>query len=70
MRTSRISAKHREWLAGYLFVLPDAVGLALFIGLPAAMALFVSVYSFDAFGSFTYVGAAHYRRPSQLERTV
>lgn len=56
------SAKHREWLAGYLFVLPDAVGLALFIGLPAAMALFVSVYSFDAFGSFTYVGAAHYRR--------
>jgi multiple sugar transport system permease protein len=60
--TSRISAKHREWLAGYLFVLPDAAGLMLFIGLPAAMALFVSIYSFDAFGSFTYVGAAHYRR--------
>lgn len=60
-RTIR-SGKHREWLAGYLFVLPDAAGLALFIGLPAAMALFVSVYSFDAFGSFTYVGAAHYRR--------
>ena len=59
---SRISAKHREWLAGYLFVLPDAAGLMLFIGLPAAMALFVSIYSFDAFGSFTYVGAAHYRR--------
>ena len=54
--------KHREWLAGYLFVLPDALGLAVFIALPAAMALIVSVYSFDAFGSFTFVGAAHYRR--------
>ncbi len=58
----RLSGKHREWLAGYLFVLPDAFGLTLFIGLPAAMALFVSVYSFDAFGSFTFVGSAHYRR--------
>ena len=61
-RGSRLSTKHREWLAGYLFVLPDAIGLTLFIGLPAAMALFVSVYSFDAFGSFTFVGTAHYRR--------
>jgi multiple sugar transport system permease protein len=26
------------------------------------MAVFVSVYSFDAFGSFTFVGTAHYRR--------
>ncbi len=59
---TRLSGKHREWLAGYLFVLPDALGLALFIALPAAMALFVSVYSFDAFGSFTFVGATHYRR--------
>ena len=58
----RLSSKHREWLAGYLFVLPDALGLTIFIGLPAAMALFVSVYSFDAFGSFTFVGTAHYRR--------
>jgi multiple sugar transport system permease protein len=49
-------------VAGYLFVLPDAIGLTLFIGLPAVMALVVSVYSFDAFGSFTFVGAAHYRR--------
>lgn len=59
---SRLSGKHREWLAGYLFVLPDALGLTVFIGLPAAMALFVSIYSFDAFGSFTFVGTAHYRR--------
>jgi multiple sugar transport system permease protein len=58
----RLSGKHRQWLAGYLFVLPDAIGLGLFIGLPAAMAVFVSVYSFDAFGSFTFVGTAHYRR--------
>lgn len=65
MRISRISGKHREWLAAYLFVLPDAAGLALFIGLPAAMALLVSVYSFDAFGSFTFVGAAHYHRMLQ-----
>lgn len=58
----KLSTKHREWLAGYLFVLPDAFGLTLFIGLPAAMALFVSLYSFDAFGSFSFVGTAHYRR--------
>lgn len=58
----RLSTTQREWLAGYLFVLPDAAGLTLFIGVPATMALFVSVYSFDAFGSFTFVGTAHYRR--------
>lgn len=59
---SSLSTIHREWIAGYLFVLPDALGLTLFIGLPAAMALFVSLYAFDAFGSFTFVGTAHYRR--------
>ncbi|CAN7644741.1 hypothetical protein [Rhizobium sp. LjRoot254] len=29
-----LSAKHQEWIAGYLFVLPDALGLLVFLGVP------------------------------------
>lgn len=60
--TFRLSAKHKEWLAGYLFVLPDCIGLLLFIGLPMILALIVSFYSVDGFGSFSFVGIQNYQK--------
>jgi multiple sugar transport system permease protein len=58
----RLSAKRRESLAGYLFVLPDALGLLVFIGLPMLLALFISLYAVDGFGNYEFIGLDNYRR--------
>ena len=34
-----LSVKHREWIAGYLFVSPDALGLLIFVGGPMVLSL-------------------------------
>jgi multiple sugar transport system permease protein len=57
-----LSAKHREWIAGYLFVLPDTLGLLIFIGLPMLLALVLGFYEVDGFGSYRFVGLANYAK--------
>jgi multiple sugar transport system permease protein len=61
-RSWELSAKHREWIAGYLFVLPDALGLLVFIGLPMLLALVLGFYEVDGFGSYRFVGLANYAK--------
>ena len=57
-----LSARHREWVAGYLFVLPDALGLFLFLGVPMLLSLVLSVFEVNGFGGYNYVGAKNYIR--------
>jgi multiple sugar transport system permease protein len=57
-----LSAKHREWIAGYLFVLPDAVGLSIFVGGPMVLSLSLGFFDVNGFGGYTFVGLANYRR--------
>jgi len=57
-----LSAKHQEWIAGYLFVLPDALGLFIFLGVPMLLSLVLSVYEVDGFGTYTFVGVKNYIR--------
>ncbi len=59
---ARLSARHREWIAGYLFVMPDAVGLLLFLGIPMGLALVLGFFDVDGFGAYAFVGLANYRR--------
>jgi multiple sugar transport system permease protein len=59
-KRSRVSAKRREWIAGYLFVLPDALGLLVFLGLPMLLSLVLGFYSVDGFGSYRFVGLGNY----------
>ncbi len=61
-KRNRLSARHREWLAGYLFVLPDALGLLVFLGLPMLLSLVLGLYEVDGFGSYKFVGVANYAR--------
>ena len=61
-RRWRISQKHREWIAGGLFVLPDAVGLLLFLVLPMLVALVLGFFSVGAFGGYEFVGFENYVR--------
>lgn len=61
-RYKGLSARHREWVAGYLFVLPDALGLFLFLGVPMFLSLVLSVYEVNGFGGYSFVGAKNYIR--------
>lgn len=61
-RRNRISARHREWIAGYLFVLPDALGLLVFLGLPMLLSLVLGLYEVDGFGSYRFIGLGNYAR--------
>lgn len=61
-RRDRLSAKHREWIAGYLFVLPDALGLLLFLGVPMGLSLLLGLFEVNGFGAYRFVGTANYAR--------
>jgi multiple sugar transport system permease protein len=57
-----LSSKHREWVAGYLFVLPDALGLLIFVAAPMLLALSLGFFDVSGFGTYQFVGLANYRR--------
>jgi multiple sugar transport system permease protein len=57
-----LSAAHREWIAGYLFVLPDALGLIMFVGVPMILSLSLGFFSVSGFGGYAFAGLANYRR--------
>jgi len=58
----RLSRKHREWLAAYLFLLPDALGLFVFLGVPMVLSLSLGFFEVSGFGDYTYVGLDNYRQ--------
>ena len=57
-----LSTQHREWVAGYLFVAVDAIGLLLFVGVPMLLSLSLGFFEVDGFGSYQFVGFANYQR--------
>lgn len=58
----RLSQTRREWLAAYLFLLPDLLGLFLFLGVPMILALSLGFFDVSGFGAYTFVGLANYQR--------
>lgn len=58
----KISRKHREWLAAALFVLPDSIGLLLFVGIPMVLSLGLGFFSVSGFGAVQFAGLENYRR--------
>ena len=58
----RLSNRQREWIAGYLFVAPDALGLLIFVGAPMLLSLSLGFFSVSGFGAYSFVGLANYRR--------
>ena len=61
-RQRRLSQTKREWLAAYLFLLPDLLGLLIFIGLPMILALSLGFFTVSGFGQYTFTGLANYRK--------
>ncbi len=54
--------QHREWLAAYLFLAPDVLGLLLFLGVPMALALSMGFFRVSGFGDYEFVGLDNYER--------
>jgi len=61
-RRSHLSQTHREWIAAYLFLLPDVLGLVIFVGLPMVLALSLGFFNVSGFGTYTFAGLANYRK--------
>jgi multiple sugar transport system permease protein len=61
-RPARLSQTRREWVAAYLFLLPDVLGLFVFLGLPMLLALGLGFFDVSGFGTYTFVGWANYQR--------
>ena len=57
-----LSNRTREWIAGYLFILPDALGLLIFVGAPMVLSLSLGFFSVSGFGEYSFVGLDNYRR--------
>ena len=57
-----LSRKHREWLAAFLFVLPDALGLFVFLAIPMVLSLGLGFFDVSGFGAYSFVGFANYKR--------
>lgn len=57
-----LSKTKREWVAAYLFLLPDVLGLLIFVGLPMALALSLGFFNVSGFGAYTFTGLANYRK--------
>jgi multiple sugar transport system permease protein len=53
---------HKETLAAWLFILPDCIGLLVFVAIPMALALSLGFFSVDGFGGYKFVGLANYNR--------
>jgi len=58
----RLTRKHREWLAAFLFVAPDTIGLFVFLVIPMILALSLGLFSVSGFGGFSFVGLSNYER--------
>lgn len=61
-RAVRLSRRSREWLAAALFVLPDSLGLLIFVGVPMVLALGLGFFEVSGFGGVAFVGLENYQR--------
>jgi len=59
---SGLSRKHREWLAAMLFLLPDLIGLFIFLGIPMVLALSLGFFKVSGFGDYQFIGLDNYRK--------
>lgn len=57
---SRLNRK--EWLAGYLFLLPNFIGFLVFTGLPVIMGFYISLTDYSGYGEMNFVGLSNYAK--------
>lgn len=50
----------REWVAGYLFLLPNFLGFLVFTGIPVVMGFLISLTDYTGYGKMNFVGFSNY----------
>lgn len=58
----RLDRRRREWLAAGLFLLPDSLGLLVFVVLPMIFSVVLSFFQVSGFGSYQWIGLGNYER--------
>jgi multiple sugar transport system permease protein len=56
------TTSRKEALAAWLFILPDLIGLLIFVAVPMVLALSLGFFSVDGFGGYKFIGLANYNR--------
>jgi multiple sugar transport system permease protein len=56
------TTSRKEAFAAWLFILPDLIGLLIFVAVPMVMALSLGFFSVDGFGGYKFIGLANYNR--------
>ncbi|WP_232667307.1 carbohydrate ABC transporter permease [Pseudonocardia sp. TRM90224] len=54
--------RRRERRAAFLFLLPDSLGLLVFVALPMVLAIVLGFFSLDGFGHLSFIGVDNYLR--------
>ena len=57
---SRLNRK--EWVAGYLFLLPNFIGFLIFTAIPVVMGFYISLTDYSGYGEKNFVGIANYAK--------
>ena len=52
----------REWIAGYLFLLPNFIGFLAFTGIPVIIGFIISLTDYTGFGKPNFIGFANYAK--------
>ncbi|HYY31945.1 MAG TPA: hypothetical protein VE860_28645, partial [Chthoniobacterales bacterium] len=50
----------KEALAAWLFILPDTIGLLIFVAIPMLLALSLGFFDVNGFGGYSFIGLANY----------
>ncbi|NNC13559.1 sugar ABC transporter permease [Planctomonas sp. JC2975] len=61
----RSARARREGLAALLFLLPDSLGLLIFVFIPMVIAIVLGFFRLDGFGNISFVGFGNYIRMAQ-----
>jgi multiple sugar transport system permease protein len=57
-----LTSKQKETLAACLFVLPDGLGLLVFVAVPMFLSLSIGFFEVSGFGGYRFVGFSNYRQ--------
>lgn len=57
----------KEWIKGYLFILPNFIGFFIFMAVPIIMGLVISFTNYNGFGMPDFVGISNYIKMFQDE---
>ncbi|WP_105614847.1 carbohydrate ABC transporter permease [Vallitalea okinawensis] len=60
--SNKISTRQRNRINGYLFLLPNIIGFAIFTFIPVFMSLIISFSDWDGFSEMNFIGLGNYIR--------